>query len=482
MKGVWTWIKTNPISVASIAVVILSLSFLAWVHVQGRSLSQRMSESQSLLRQMNQLTNRTVEIPPEQPDAPADSFSITINRVAIDQLKQLHRRMNEEYEQIFSLAVGVNQSVHQPMVEGLFPEPANFEAPFLARAAYLQAFRELVDNYGEEEQRNPALPRLNAGEPVTSAEVQDAVSRVEQDFTQSAGLRGASLTPEDQRLLFREKRAKALEVLHERARAIHLYADTDPDSANFPFQILPWARTQDRPLDHQLWEGQLELWIQQDIARAIALTNNVNDPSASVIDAPVKRLIRVNVLPGYVGLHTRGGLWNDSVTISPTGLYPAPVGGQTGQADRRLADNFYVAPTGRVSNALYDVRHVRLVAHVDYARLPVFFNNLSRTNFMSVLKVEIIRDIDEYQKLQSGFLYGSDSVVEVDMIIETIWLRQWTAAMMPKLTRQYVGIDPATDLEARPGGPAMPSPRGMPGGFQYGGPYGGFGGDEDMGY
>ena len=67
----------------------------------------------------------------------------------------------------------------------------------------------------------------------------------------------------------------------------------------------------------ELWEGQVQLWIIRDIMTAIGQANSRQVPRAdgsvefeplNVMQAPIKRLIRFDVVDGYVGLHSGGGL------------------------------------------------------------------------------------------------------------------------------------------------------------------------------
>lgn len=472
MKNFLGWIKGNPITVASIVVVLLALGFLVWVQMQGSGLQQRMQARSGQVNSIKGLMNKTVQIPSETPDNPPDSISgITINPIAIEQLEKLKTRMNEEYDGIFKQAVAVNRAGHALLADGLFPSTEDPALPYAAKDTYLAAFDEMLEPYPDDVTATTVLPRLDAAPPPTADEIAQAVAKVEADFMSSLATTGVTqLTQEDQNQLFQEKRQKALEVMRERAESIHVYADNDMNSPTYPFHIAPWSQTNDRPEDFQLWEGQLELWVQEDIVRAIAMTNNVADPSVSVLDAPIKRLKKITVVPGYVGLHTRGGVVGVENPTRANGSYPAPAGGKMDAtaANRRLSDNFYVSPSGRVSNALYDVRHAIVEMIVDYQRLPAFFNSLSQVNFMTVLECDI-KDVDEYAALQEAYMYGPQDVVEVRLVIETIWLRDWTSQYMPKLTRQYVGLDDPVDLDPTPAGGAPGMPFDYGGGYDYGG-------------
>ncbi|NJL31820.1 MAG: hypothetical protein HC898_09415, partial [Phycisphaerales bacterium] len=110
-----------------------------------------------------------------------------------------------------------------------------------------------------------------------------------------------------------------------------------------------------------------------------------------------------------------------------------------------ITDDFARTPSGRVSNHLYDVRHARLSVMVEMRRMPELIDALSRVNFMSVLSMDIL-PVDEYAALLEGYVLGSEDVVQADMVIESLWFRQWTEKLMPKPVRERLRIpvaDPA---------------------------------------
>ena len=234
------------------------------------------------------------------------------------------------------------------------------------------------------------------------------------------------------------------------------------------------------------------MWILQDLITAIHFANDVQDQGdhgvdeegkripSSVLNAPVKRLIRAEVLPGYVGLHNMGGV--DSIGNARPGSparnnsggaagYPPPTGGKTDKPrETKLSENFVFGPTGRSSNSLYDVRHARVIAHVDYQRLPELFNAIASVNMMTVLNMQVTA-VDEYELLNELYMYGQGDVVEVEMIIESLWLREWTAELMPEDVQVYVGLlDPPAGTTGQPG-MGVPGMYGDP--SMYGGQYGG---------
>lgn len=455
------WIKSNLITVIAIVVVLAAVGFVVAVpQMRGGALRQDLEQRARKVNDLRGFMNRTVPIPANQPDAPPENVTnVTVNQDVIDKLDTLYQGMKQQYEGVFERAVAFNRNGHQPMLEGLFPRwsEANPDIPFSARNRYVEAFENMFKPYDPD---NPDAPRLDAGMPPTQEQVQAAIAQVERDF--AADLTGEQRTASDEQELQRVLREELVDMLRLRAEQYHVYANSDRGAragaaatnvrgtssstdalAPYPFQVASWANAQDAPLPHQLWEGQLELWIQQDMVRAIGLANEVDDPTANILSAPVKRLVQIQVVPGYVGLHTPGAARDGSFPNpqQSDGSYPPPVGGQrTDDPDAKVSDNFYVSPTGRVSNALYDVRHALLDVVVDYQRLPELINALARVNFMTVLHVQV-EDVDEYQALREGYVYGNDDVVRARLVVETIWLRQWAEPLMPPLVRAYVGLD-----------------------------------------
>jgi len=182
-----------------------------------------------------------------------------------------------------------------------------------------------------------------------------------------------------------------------------------------------------------------------------------------VIEAPVKRIFSIEVLPGYVGLHrtgafggTSGGggggggvLGGQQASGTALGAYgQAPpeewlVPGRNPEVranlDTPMPNNFIASPTGRMSNPIYDVRHVRMRAIVDFHQLPTLFDAISKINLMTVLHFDI-RNIDEYAHLEQGYFYGSGDMVELTVHIETLWLRSWLLPLMPERVQIALGI------------------------------------------
>ena len=443
-KKIIAWSASNPITVLSALVAFVTLIALVVIHSKGESFLETVKSRESDLGTLRNLARTPVKLPPENPDGRPINKDVAVNAAAIDELKNAYERMDEEYDRIVGLALTVNQGVgttqHLPMDDNLFPQPSDPGKPFAAKDRYNSAFDEMLRPHTV----GALLPRLDAGMPLPRAVLNEVVQEETQTYLNQTFFEDVQVSRLDevQREKLRERlRQRLINVMSQHARDIHIYANVNADrwSEAYPFDVMAWSKPGEPPTMEQLWEGQMGLWIQQDIAEAIARTNRVDEKKHSVLTAPIKRLLDINVVPGYVGITTRGAI------VSGEGrganLEEDP--------DARIQDDFSISHTGRRSNAIYDVRHVRLKIHADSRRLNQFFDNLAKVNFMTVLQVKMTQ-VDEYAMLNQGFVYGPHDVVEVDMVIETVWLREWTTRFMPEVVQRIVGVPMPEEQEGAP--------------------------------
>ena len=499
MKNVIAWIKSNPITVLSAVLIVLSVAFMGWVKlVKAPAMLAAATQPQKDLQRIKSLQQTTVEVPPANADDPPEQISgITVNEPVVKVMDQIFGGLNHEADEIRKTALGINQAGHDLLVEGLFPgTPA--DQRFTAKINYGKALQTLMGTAAQAEalaaDTGMSMPYLNAGLPIDPAEIGIFMGQRHGEAMQSRD--PATMTEADHEQLKRELQRELMNRLLEHAERFNIYGDPrlgDPRQPNpaFPLAVSPLATETRSPEPATLWEGQMQLWILEDLTQAISVANdvaNVRDHGtdkdgeridSSVLNAPVKRLVRAELIPGYVGLHTMGGVGTLAATPGGNrgnasgGGYGPPVAGLTNQPrETKLSDNFYYGPTGHSSNQIFDVRHARLRVHADYQRLPELFNAISHTNLMTVLDVQV-RALDVYgpEVLGSYYVYGAGDVVDVSMIVETIWLRDWTKELMPDVVKQYVGLmEPETGTVA-PGGDPY-------GDDAYGGGYGGgYGGD-----
>ncbi len=431
MKNVIAWVKHNPIAVIAIFLCVASLVTLMVIRVQAATFMQSMRDRDKVVKQLQRLKVTRVKIPAPDLDNPVTEKDVTVNEAAIHALQEVYKAMGAEYTNIFSLAVDHNRKGHAPILDGLFPDPGDEKDKLYdARDAYLAAFDEMLLYYTP----NSFYPRLDAGPPTQITKLQEIALAEQEDYLnrdlepRSVG----DLTPTEAKELKELQQAAVLDAIKKDAAKIHIYAPT----AEEVFQIGEWSRPGRQPSLSQIWRGQMELWVQQDIVGAIGLANRVSDSQSNVMNNPVKQLLQIQVIPGYVGIDSTGGL-------SSTGTMSS---GKAPSGEARLPSDFRLSPTGRRSNTIYDVIHAKVDMIIDFQRIPEVFEAFGKTNFMTILSTTI-ENIDEYAMLQEGYLLGQGDCVKVTVLLETLWLREWTTRLMPERVRKQLFIEEPEEQE-----------------------------------
>lgn len=431
MKAALVWMKHNPIAVVAAILCFCSLVGLLVVRLQASTFMKEMQDRNSVVQKIKTLKTSRVNIPSPDLDNPVEQRDITINEPAIEALKKVYHSMGIEYTNIFALAVEQNRKGHDPLLDGLFPDPGTRKDKLYdARTEYIKAFSSMLGHYSPTD----IYPRLNAGGPADMQQLSSEVDLEQRNFLSTLDMGNATidqLTPEQQRTLTNIRRGTAYRVLRQHAAKYHIFVD-DPGDPSTIFQIGAWSQPAHYPTLSEIWQGQVQLWVQQDIVDAIGKANNIWDNTYNVTLNPVKKLLKITVVPGYVGINTTGVL-TKSGKLTPG----APPSGQT-----RLPNGFLMSPTGRRSNTIYDVVHAKVSLIVDYQQIPKLFEAFGKTNFMTILATNI-NDVDEYEALKAGYMYGPGDCVQMEMFIETLWLREWTTRLMPDRIKKLLSIPTA---------------------------------------
>ncbi len=470
--------KSNPITVAAVVVVLLCAGVLGWIYMQGAALEEDMTKRVAVRNDLQGFVRRRVVIPPENAGGQPREFFITINKPAIENLKTAFEGMGVEYKVISDDLLAINSRGHEPMDPNLLPKPRTEGLRYEIKTQYREALRAMLGKPGTQPAR-----RLNAGMPPNAQAIDRVLGTVEREFRQTQVF-GPNLTAADVRKLRELQRTKLMDLLMERAQSLHLYAETDL-GPGFPFDTsaIPAAAAQVAASDEQIWEGQMAMWIQQDIVEAIGAINAVDKPNFNIVHAPIKRLLGVMVVPGSVGVNTAGGMGMqppinggpraaEELSAGGAGAFGGGGGGQMGFGGQttpggtaavpppasldpraKLPADFTVSPSGRVTNPFFDVRHTWVSMVVNSRDIPMILDAFSRTNINTVLMTRVT-DVDEYEALKEGFVYGTGDAVRLDMLVESIWFRQWTTPHMPLVVRRSLGILPPDTTTA----PTTPTP------------------------
>lgn len=431
MSNLLNWIKTNPVNLACVVIVLIAISSLFWLTGPSKSaLEQDASQRPGELRRIRNFISKTVEIPSDDPDNPVENVSITVNAAAVKKLENAYRRMQADYANLFSSAMEFNRNgpnggnPHSVLVAGVFPRPQSDAARFEARKAFRRTIEQMYADLG-------------AGMPPSQEQIQEALKPPS----------GAAAV--DDVNAAKKRVIRMLEMITTAASQAQVFAEK-PDfvgreGSDGVFTIGEWVRREDKPTPEQLWNGQMNLWLQQDVVAAIIKANTPESGEpASVLTNPIKRIIGISVVPGYVR-RLRG---DEGAVID---------------LNRPLPNDFEASPTGRVSNPLYDVRQVEVSMEVDASQLPRVFDAFASVNFNTPI-VRSVSLVDQAEQLkQNASLYGdSVTVVRLDLLVESLWLRRWTAGhespdqaaelgekfdpgLMPDVIRDQLGMEPRSD-------------------------------------
>ncbi|NBB83505.1 MAG: hypothetical protein GVY28_08885 [Alphaproteobacteria bacterium] len=450
MQALLRWLKTHLVIVASAAVILAALAVLFGVVNQAMTgFEQRLAARSNTLEQIEGFLNREVTIPSEDADQPTRQVRMTVNQASVDALKTIFQRMNGGYDELFQMVVGFNRhglnasNRHEPMLEDLFPGPTGSNTRYNARGAYQEAIARLYNRV------------LNAGQPPAQSQIDQRLAEVQQAYLRSKF--GASA---DDPQLARRKAQTRVEMLIDRARSIRVYAAPaqfgGDESRSGLFDLAGWPGRAELPTMSQLWQGQMELWIQQDLAQAVRQANTPRSGSnlrPSVLVMPVKRVLKISVDDTYFDSDATGPSRASSRGRPMDAAYGRsrpPRGGRDGdeaqatvQRPRDLTSplpmDYRHNPTGRVSNRLFDVRMARMTVIVDSTQIPRLLNAIARVNFMTPI-VESVSEVNQKAHLSNGYVYGDGvDVVQLALRIETLWLRPWTAGHFSRASAQARG-------------------------------------------
>ncbi len=421
MSNFLQWAKSNPVTIGCLLLVLLALGSFVWP--TGGLKKGVLDEAATIARMKRTIENkmRSTHPLPIKPVTGPGTFTGPIRETDLAELERIFEKMGTGYRQLFSNVLSINRyglrneqgqpiSPHRPLVDRLFPQIPDAKR-FNARQKYVDNLQQLYTS-------------LQAGTPPTKAQIESELKRVEEDFRASILVLEGELTTDQKRELAERTVKARREMILSKARSIKLYGAPPTFFTTQPtgiFSISNLALSTAQPTDWDIWEGQMNLWIQQDICTAIRLANSGSRDGRtynSVIDAPVKQITQIEVLPMYVGV-PRTGLGAAATETDNTSTSPSAAPPEAG---------FTVSPvgTGRQSNPLYDVRLATVTLVIDPARINDLFDWLAQVNFITPTVNSIAR-IDKRVAFENSYYYGADEVVMLNMTLEFCWLRRWTA-------------------------------------------------------
>lgn len=437
MKPVLAWMKANLTIVILSAVILLILpaAFVGTQMWNKHIRTKRQAEVDKAVTELNGL-KISYAIPPTTPTGTATMVALDAPNAAVTAFFKEHRaKLEGEIAKVADAAKSINSRGHGPLVEGVFVtppapapgpdgQPAPDATPVETRVEPYKALElaeKVVGKPGAPSVYELLLKSINAGDAADPAKVAEALNDEAVRFADQvrAQANRDKLTNEEQAELNKKLTAIRLGMYQAHAAGLSVYATTDCLSGMIPAVIPPGTLDADT-----CFRWQYDYWLVSDLFKAIDAANT--DESGRRTTLPSSVVKRV-----------------ESVRFTPA--MAATEASVTGRANS-------------AENKLYDVRHATVTVIASSARLPALVNAISRTNFMSVIGLEV-SEAKPWEDLQRGYYYGTEHVVRAVIKIETIWLRSWTEPLMPQSFKDALaGI--ATEAAAAPAAAAPVSSRG----------------------
>lgn len=450
------WVKANLLIVIFSAIILAAFVALPLIasSMNGKVRSTLQQRKQKY-EELRGVENRTVQL--GLAGGREVSVQGLITQRHVDEAKTFVDAVVSDAEQTFDWALAHNRKQRQPLISGVFPEMQIHQVAVKTEElhrAVMNAYRRLLTD-------------IRAGSPPQLGDLRDDLFRRERMWRIERGLgeAGRELTSEQQKELRETLGLTRIAKYSEIADTIRLYAALE--TLNPP----EWALGQRQPSPMELFYWQWDFWVIEDVLLAL---NEANQSSTTVQDSAVKRIVSMAITeqrprssgggsgpelpfggggggPGLVGGGGGGGgVGGGGASPPPSGGGETPAsGGDRVDPVREVPRDYNASMSGRRTNHLYDVRPVQLSIIVDTGSIPAVLDAIGRRNFMTITDLEVT-PADAHRALDRGYVYGVGSVSRLDLTIETVWLRPWTAPLMPEELKSALKIAP--DAPAAPQG------------------------------
>ena len=438
-EKILNFVKTNMLSLICgvVAIVAVAATFYpvgGWLD----DLKTRTDQRASIYSSLSSLRTKSRKLPLTDPTQTEQADLKTFpNADAIKAGESVTKAVSKQSNDMVDLVVRLNQQGHDLLVPDALPNPVSDTPRF--RFGDLYKLVMSVDpavsintdaRLKEAKKPNVRNDILRATMPPIETEIaQEKADLYTKSYApQVITVNGVAVNEAEVTANYNAEAARLPDVMKfERARNFKVYAPIDALTMN-PNVIGVAA-----PNTVDIWYAQQSLWVQQDIAGKVA---EINAPAENILTAPIKQLVRLTLSTGLYAFPPG----------SSNGVAPAAAaveGADSGTIAKALA----LSPTGRVSNAFYDVIPFELVLDVDASKVPDVLVQFTRNKLMDIYNMDVF-SVDASAARAQGFIYGPMPVVRIRLSGETLFLRRWTASLMPPAIRAQLGVQ----APASPGG------------------------------
>lgn len=443
MKKVLDWVKAHMLIVifGAITLIVLPAGFVASMMWNGSIRTTAQTEFDDTKRQLDGQTKVSYALPAVLEGESSDSDSRPPNRAVTRFYAEQKERRIDQVRRVVDQAVERNRNGHEPVIEGLFPRPES-DSELVRLRMSKELLRTLRGGPRTASAYNELLSAVNAGEPIDpgtlDAQLSEFASQEREKLELSAD--EGRLSPEQDEQLTERVRERRLALVAGRAREISTYADLDavrPTQGSRGGSTLPLSDPEQISAA-EAFTWQWDYWVVEKVLGVIRAANtDAREIPTDVADSPVKRIDSIVVKEATLAATNAGA--DDGGSFRGRGAPAGPVS----------SGDWPAAYQAKTSNELYDVRMVRMELTVATRKLPLLLEAFEREGLMRVVDLDV-RALDAEAELAAGYYFGTDHVSSATLVVETVWLREWTKAYMPPAVRTALGIpadEPVTDSE-----------------------------------
>lgn len=452
MKKVLAWIKSNLLIVVFSAIILLTLpAAFVGSTMWGDSIRTSRADQASKTLKSIEDAKMNYQIPPVMPggqgvdekrvpNTQLNALVAAERKKLFDAAQSVTKQAEDFNRGVGALAEAVGRQPHKPLIDGLFPKPAEGQSSTVLTTQFVD---KLVNTPSKPSVYAKMLRDvLNAGDPVDMARLgQQLATTRSTEIQKLLGNSGNDrLSPEQQKVLDERLVDVRRQAYLARAGEISVYANmsifpTEGD-AGVAGSVIPRSIPSQPPGISRAFQWQMDYWMIRDLLAAVRIANTSSGGGlARINDSVVKRIERIEIADPFAA-RTAAGDPNDPAAAAPI---PATTADQlTGLVPSDLNDSV----SGRKSspqNPLYDVRRATLKLVVSAPRLRELFNAFAKANFMTIIDMDL-KEIDVAGDLDRGFFYGNESVVSATIVVETVWLRGWTEGLFPPGVRKQLAL------------------------------------------
>ncbi|MSR19003.1 MAG: hypothetical protein EXS00_07560 [Phycisphaerales bacterium] len=418
LKGVMALVKGHIMLVAS-ALVITAVAILAPLTMMEIEASTAEVASEHAAKMAELAALERVQVPLPTSDGSTQTQNALLNQKLIDAYKAQVGKLSDDSIAVRKAAVALNRKGRSSAFDFRVAE----QSPAKLRQIHLDAFAAYSREW------TALFAKAKVAEPPTDEEIIDFLQRRRSAFV-TGQFKKADSEPlsEDERVRLSAELARArLERYFDSASRVRIYGS--PQDLGVP------SKAPAKAVVANLFEYQWRFWVMEDLLAAFASVN-ANSPPTS---APVKRIDSVKFLGSNAKVAADDAAASGAgAPLDPSAADAAPAGSPIDPRQKVDVSQFAASFTGRSSNQLYDVYLVDLRLVVETSKIPAVLDAIGAQNFMTVLNVTM-RPADSFAAASEGYMFGAAPVSQVRLLLETIWLREWTAQFMPDALRNRLG-------------------------------------------